>query len=327
MDRFAVIIPYFGKFRPSINLFLESCRRNPKIDWLFYTDCPWPSQDTLPANIRWTKTTLEATKLLAEEKLQVPVALERPYKLCDLKVFYGKIYEDDLKEYTWWGFGDTDIVYGDIHGFLEKIGYSSWDKINCWGHLTLLRNNPECVEAYKTELPGTVQWQEVLAAETNMGFDERDYNPKFLAAGRTIYEGLWSADIDIFYKRMRCVDEKTIRYFCKLKIPRFAPKNYAYQLFATVEGKTYRYYLKDKNTVCREEFAYIHFREEAPIYITDEKEDSYIISRHGFYPVEDPDSLQDPVKFKELVGRMNLQERWPKETARFLFHLARSRRY
>lgn len=327
MDRFAIIIPYFGKFRPSINLFLESCRRNPKIDWLFYTDCPWPSQEPKPVNIRWTEATLEETKRLAEEKLQVPVKLERPYKLCDLKVFYGKIYEDDLKDYSWWGFGDTDIVYGDIHGFLENIGYSHWDKINCWGHLTLLRNTPECVQAYKTELTGTVQWQDVLASETNVGFDERDYNPKFLAAGKTIYEGLWSADIDIFYKRMRCVDTKTIRYFCKLKIPSFAPTNYAYQLFATVEGKTYRFYLDQKNTVCREEFAYIHFREEAPIHIEDEREDTYIISRHGFYPVEDPDSLQDPNKFKNLVSRMNLQERWPKETARFLFHLLRSRNY
>ena len=175
MDRFAVIIPYFGKFRPSINLFLESCRRNPKIDWLFYTDCSWPSKEPKPSNIRWTEATLEATKQLAEEKLQTPVKLERPYKLCDLKVFYGKIYEDDLKDYTWWGFGDTDIVYGDIHGFLEKINYNQWDKINCWGHLTLLRNTPNCVEGYKTELPGTVHWQEVLASETNTGFDDSRY--------------------------------------------------------------------------------------------------------------------------------------------------------
>ena len=306
MDRFAIIIPYFGKFRPSINLFLESCRRNPQIDWLFYTDCPWPSAEPMPANIRWTASTLEATKALAERKLNAPVNLTRPYKLCDLKVFYGKIFEDDLSEYTWWGFGDTDIIYGDIRGFLDKINYDSWDKINCWGHLTLLRNNPECVEAYKTVLPGAIDWKDVLASETNVGYDERDYNPKFLSAGKTIYEGLWSADIDIFYKRMRCVDVKTIRCFCKLKIPRFAPRNYAYQVFASVAGKTYRFYLAADRKVCREEFAYIHFREEAGSYLTDIKEDTFIISRHGFYPVTDPDSLCDPAKFKKLVKEMNL---------------------
>lgn len=325
MDRIAIIIPYFGKFRQSINLFLESCRRNPQIDWLFYTDCPWPSAEPIPANIRWTFTTLEATKALAEEKLQAPVNLERPYKLCDLKVFYGKIYEDDLKEYSWWGFGDTDVIYGDIHGFLKKIAYQNWDKINCWGHFTLLRNNSACVEAYKTELPGAIGWQEVLSSETNVGYDERDYNPKFLSTGKTIYEGLWSADIDIFYKRMRCVDTKTIRCFCKLKIPKFAPVNYAHQLFAIEGGKTYRFYLGSDGKVRKEEFAYIHFREEAPIHIS-VREDTFLISRHGFYPVEDRDALQDPVKFKALVGRINLQERWPKETARFFFHLYRSLR-
>ena len=323
MDRFAIVIPYFGKFRPSVNLFLESCRRNPQIDLFFYTDCPWPSPEPIPANIHWFITTLEATKVLAEEKLQVPVKLERPYKLCDMKVFYGKIYEDDLQEYTWWGYGDTDVIYGDVREFLNKIDYQRWDKINCWGHLTLIRNKPECVEAYQTELPGTIDWKKVLASEANVGFDERDYNSKFLAGGRTIYEGPWAADIDIFYKRMRCVDTKTIRFFCKLKIPHFAPRNYAYQLFATINGKTFRLYLDKRGSVCREEFAYIHFRNEVPSYVADLKDDTYILSRHGFYPATDPDTLQNPLKFKELVERMNLQERWPKETARFLFHFIR----
>lgn len=323
MDRFAIVIPYFGKFRPSVALYLESCRRNPKIDWFFYTDCTWPSSEPIPENIRWTMTTLEETKQLAEKKLQVPVSLERPYKLCDLKVFYGKIYEDDLQGYTWWGYGDTDVIYGDVRSFLDKIDYNRWDKINCWGHLTLIRNNFDCVEAYQTELPGTVDWRDILASEANLGFDEKDYNSKFLAGGRTIYEGPWSADIDIYYKRMRCVDTKTVRRFCELKIPHYAPRNYAYQLFATVEGKTYRLYLDSKGTVCWEEFAYIHYRQEVPCYVANITEDTYILSRHGFYPVEDPDALHNPIKFKELVGRMNLQERWPKETARFLFHLYR----
>ena len=324
MDRFAIIIPYFGKFRQSINLFLESCRRNPQIDWLFYTDCPWPSTEPVPSNIKWTSTTLEATKALAEEKLQVPVNLERPYKLCDLRPLFGKVYEDDIREYSWWGYGDTDVINGDIRGFLDKIDYCQWDKINCWGHLTLVRNNHECNKAYRTEVPGTMNWMDILTTENNVGFDEHDFNPKFLASGKKIYEGLWSADIDIFYKRMRCVDIKTVRCFCKVKIPRFAPKNYAYQLFAIIDGKAYRFYVGTDGNVCREEFAYIHFREEAPINLSSMSEDTFIISRHGFYPVEDRDSLCDPAKFKALVGTMNLQERWPKETARFIFHLLRN---
>jgi hypothetical protein len=33
------IIDYFGKWPEWFQLFLESCKRNPTIDWLFHTDC------------------------------------------------------------------------------------------------------------------------------------------------------------------------------------------------------------------------------------------------------------------------------------------------
>ena len=35
----AIVLPYFGKLPNYFPLFLESCRKNPTVNWLFYTDC------------------------------------------------------------------------------------------------------------------------------------------------------------------------------------------------------------------------------------------------------------------------------------------------
>ena len=40
-----------------------------------------------------------------------------PYKLCDLKPAYGHIHERDIAGYRFFGYGDIDIVYGQISDF------------------------------------------------------------------------------------------------------------------------------------------------------------------------------------------------------------------
>lgn len=129
MNQFAVIIPYFGQFKPSILLFLESCNRNPDIDWLVFTDCSIPEGVILKDHIMWHSMNLEDVHQLAEEKLCVSLTLNRPYKLCDLKPMYGLIFTDYIKGYSFWRFGDTDVIYGDVFNFLIRIGYNNYDKI------------------------------------------------------------------------------------------------------------------------------------------------------------------------------------------------------
>ena len=38
MKSIAFVIPYFGKFPNYFSLWLQSCRNNPTIDWLLFTD-------------------------------------------------------------------------------------------------------------------------------------------------------------------------------------------------------------------------------------------------------------------------------------------------
>ncbi len=307
MNRFAIVLPYFGKFKPSVSLFLESCNRNDDVDFLFFTDCEIPDGIVIKKHVFWYRTTLKEIRELAEEKLQEKVALERAYKLCDLRAFYGLIFQDYLRGYEYWGYGDMDVVYGRITRNLDMIPYSDYDKISWTGHLSLIRNTEKCNSIAFSEVADTKDAKEVLTTEKNLAFDERDYNRKFLGNNLKVYTGHWAADIDLFYWRMRCSDKKTFRLLLDTPEITYAPKNYLMQVFAVIEGVTYRVYLKNKK-VMLEEFAYIHFRKEVPIHVPNGT-DTYILTRESFESVEGGRAaFEDYDKVKALIEKWNCQE-------------------
>lgn len=316
-----MIIPYFGQFKPSITLFLESCKRNKDVDWIFFTDCQIPDKVELSANIQWILTTLEKIHALAETKLKKKVILKRAYKLCDLKPFYGLIFSDYLQSYEYWAYGDTDVIIGRLTYYLEKINYQKFDKINWMGHLCFIKNNEVCNNSVFTSVEGTIDAEEILQNEGNVGFDERDFNVKFLFNQLKIYTGIWAADIDIFYPRMRCVDKKTIRVLLGTKNVNEAPTNYSKQIFAAVHGTVYRIYLKH-GKVRKEEFAYIHFRKEVSILFEDYRSDSFLITRQGFLPL-DVQKIDSYQYMRELIEKYNNQENYFQELMEYLYQYYR----
>ena len=303
--RIAFIMPYFGKFKPSFSLWLESAGRNPEIRWIIFTDNDRP--DSIPANIIWNKTTLGAVKETAETKLKCTVDLSRPYKLCDLKPLYGAIFKDYLSDYEYWGYGDFDVIYGELYAFLVRINYHQYDKINRWGHCTLIRNTIAMNRLPFTEESLKVfdTYKMLKDGERNYGFDEVYHNTMCWRAEASVYVDAFCADIDIFYERMRCVDRRTMVKFCKVENVTYAPVNYPKQIFLSLHGKTVRLYLKGKK-VKEEEFAYIHFRQEAPIELHTLTSDTFVISRYGFYDF-DSSRLDDYFYVEGLIKQYNSQ--------------------
>jgi hypothetical protein len=114
--KIAVIIPYFGAWPSYFNLFIKGCKANQWLDVLIFTDCPLP--DEHPENIRFFHSSLEHISRLASDKLSATFQFKTGYKLCDLKPFYGKVFEDYLKEYHYWGYGDIDLIYGKLRPFV-----------------------------------------------------------------------------------------------------------------------------------------------------------------------------------------------------------------
>lgn len=145
--RSALLIPYYGKWPVYFNLYLESCRYNPWIDFVFITDLAPPAQT--PDNVKFKSLTLEELRKRVDERLNIRARLNYPYKLCDLRPAYGLLFVDYLKAYDYWGWGDIDVIYGDLKKFLpDNFSNGNYDVISFrarWvsGAFTLLRNSEE----------------------------------------------------------------------------------------------------------------------------------------------------------------------------------------
>ena len=66
-----------------------------------------------------------------------------PYKLCDLKPCLAFIHERDVADFEFFGYGDIDVVYGNIGKFYteeirERFSVLSTHPERLSGHFTVL---------------------------------------------------------------------------------------------------------------------------------------------------------------------------------------------
>lgn len=96
MKSIVLILPYFGKFNNYFDNFLISCRCNPTIDWLIYTDDQ--EKYNYPSNVHVKYIKFEEFVEKFQKKLGKDIYLETPYKLCDFKITYGYVLQEDIKK-------------------------------------------------------------------------------------------------------------------------------------------------------------------------------------------------------------------------------------
>ena len=77
------------------------------------------------------------------------ISLNSPYKLCDFRPAYGDIFQEELQDYDFWGYCDTDLIFGDICKYLTTNILKEYDKIFEYGHLTIFKNNNRMRNLYK----------------------------------------------------------------------------------------------------------------------------------------------------------------------------------
>ena len=135
-----------------MRFYLESCRHNPSIDFLIFSDCG--PADISCKNVTIIDSTLQQFQARASEKLGRPIICENPYKICDFKPAFGVIFEDYLGDYDFWGSADIDLVYGNIRKFLTSEILDQYDVITARreylaGHMTLYRNNRHINRLYE----------------------------------------------------------------------------------------------------------------------------------------------------------------------------------
>lgn len=172
-NKIAIIIPYFGKKQPVwIDYYFLTCRLNPKIDWIIFSDCI-TAKDQFK-NVHSIKFSLEDFNKLSSNRLGFTIKVKHPYKLCDFKPAFGHIFSDYIQSYEYWGYGDLDVIYGDIYKFINQSTIKGYDVISSHtdfvpGHLCFLKNQERIKRLY-TQVP---RYKEIFQSPTYFGFDEQ----------------------------------------------------------------------------------------------------------------------------------------------------------
>jgi len=172
MKSIIVFIDYFGKWPTWIDVFLASCAANSTINWCFHTDCPIPSD--APDNVTFVPISFRDYCDYVSKRLGVSFYPRSPYNICNLKPLFGFIHERLVEGYDFFGFGDLDVIYGDLRSIyddkiLSHNVISSHSGI-CSGHFALIRNERWLREAFRhlrgweerLESQDEVQWHETL---------------------------------------------------------------------------------------------------------------------------------------------------------------------
>lgn len=179
LNSICIVIPYFGKWPVWMPYYLETCRFNSTIHWVFYTDCGTP--EGLSSNVKVIDISYHDYCDLVSKKLGIQFYPENPYKLCDIKPMLGYIHADELQGFDFWGFGDIDLVYGDLRAYFNQSRLARKDLFatharRISGHLCLIRNTEEMRTAFKR----VKTWKSLISKSEHVAFDEKAFSKVFL---------------------------------------------------------------------------------------------------------------------------------------------------
>lgn len=166
-----LLIPYFGKFPDWFPLFFETLRRNPKLDFMFFTDCETNSFSA--SNVHFKKMSFEEYVNQAQTIIPTPITIQNPYKICDLRPLFGSIHSKEIEGYDYYGWMDIDLLLGDVLSFyttdvLNNHSVFSTHADRIAGHFALFKNNKENRNKYKK----IYKWTEALNNPEFVGIDE-----------------------------------------------------------------------------------------------------------------------------------------------------------
>lgn len=171
MKSIVVLFPHFGTLPPQYKMWRESALRNPDIDFMFFTDCDVESAP----NIFVHKMQFSDFRQMMAQAFDFLILLDRPYKICDYRPAFAYALSDYVKGYDFWGWGDLDVVYGDIRSFVTDEILSRYKMISGYGHFTLYHNDEDTNTYFMKPIEGYVDYKEALTRPESMYYDEYGY--------------------------------------------------------------------------------------------------------------------------------------------------------
>jgi hypothetical protein len=179
MKSIAFVTPYFGPFPSWMDYFLASCKTNPTIDFIVFSDNPEP--EGWPENFHYHHISFEDYKKIVSDRLGINFDPVNAYKLCDIKPAMGLVHQDVLSSYDFWGFCDIDVVFGDIRSFLTEkllndIDFYSAHGRRVAGHFVFMKNEKKYNESFLS----AKDWRKVFEDEKHYCFDEKHFSDLYL---------------------------------------------------------------------------------------------------------------------------------------------------
>ncbi len=258
MKKAVFIIPYFGKLPHYFSMWSKTAKANLEYDFWVVTDDN--TVTSISENIRIVFMSFAEFVEKAQKKFPFTLGLKSPRKLCDFRPTYGYIFEDEIKEYLYWGYCDIDVVLGDLSRCIPiEAGY---DKLFVHGHMTLFKNNYEMNRLFMKQIDFPETYREILSDTENHIFDEPSdgLNINLIAQKSQVntYFDYKIADINPYsflFKR------SLYDYGSASKRNRSVrTENIIKQIFYWNDGKLYRYALNNVDALVVEEFRYFHFQ-------------------------------------------------------------------
>ncbi len=178
-----MLVLYFGRWPEWIDLFVESCKWNPSVRWRLYTDCGEPENKA--DNVDYVHLSFEDYKALVRARLGIAFDPSTPYKLCDLRPCFAYIHERDVADFPFFGWGDIDVVYGNIRAFytadvLARANVLSTHPERLSGHFAVLRNTRALKHAFE-RIPN---YRTLLEQADHASMDEADFSEVFLPSAK-----------------------------------------------------------------------------------------------------------------------------------------------
>ena len=260
MKKCCFIIPYFGKFNNYFPLFLKTCAYNSDFNWLVITDDE--TEYDYPENFQVVRMSFQELKKLVQSKFDFPIALEKPYKLCDYKPAYGYIFEEYLTDYKFWGHCDTDVLMGNLSKFLTNDMLNRYDKLFCLGHMTLYRNAFENNRTFMALYKHKYLYKDVFSHDEICWFDEEwkddnNINQIFQSLGKQVFVQDLSLNFRIDYSQF--VKTTYTGITTTSDEHGYETENPKRCIYFWEQGDIKRYFLSD-GKLQDEEYAYVHLQ-------------------------------------------------------------------
>lgn len=276
-NKVVIITSRFGSLSSFFDTWLESASRNKNFDFLILTDIDISCSAD---NIMVKKyDSFECFINEVNKKIGYKTGITTPFKTADLRPAYAFLFEDTLKrkycerykhegEYDFWGYCDTDLIFGELSRFISDDVLDKCDVFQTWGHFTLIRNIDKFNQLYGTPYK-SYQLKKCLRLPENCMVEEGPFILQLNAAG---------ARIDSSVRRIADIKRNTFEFTVD-------GRNYENQRFIYRNGRILRI-VEEEQTRVVDEFMYIHFMkriiENIPNHYT-----NLLLNENGIMPLNE----------------------------------------